>query len=169
MSTPREVPFELLRCDGSNYPSWSAHVLNILRTMGPSFECVVKASVLPKDVDDLSKLSTEEKECLSCNHRVTNLLFEYMDRELSSSIQEERLLQKTCSNAYHLWNFLEKIYEDESDDEDQEEKEEESLEEYSTAIINTHPHVTLHEDQGARTAKSAGSLLELVRPACKTG
>ena len=65
MSTPREVPFELLRCDGSNYPSWSAHVLNILRTMGPSFEHVVKTNVLPKDVDDLSKLSTEEKECLS--------------------------------------------------------------------------------------------------------
>ena len=95
MSTPCEVPFEQLYCDGSNYPSWSAHVHNILRTMGPSFERVVKASVLPKDVDDLSKLSTEEKECLSCNHRVANLLFEYMDRELSDSLQEEKLLQKT--------------------------------------------------------------------------
>ena len=95
MSTPREVPFEPLRCNGSNYPSWSAHVLNVLRTMGPSFERVVKTSVLPKDVDDLSKLSTEEKECLSCNRRVANLLFEYMDRELSDSLQEEKLLQKT--------------------------------------------------------------------------
>ena len=95
MSTPYEVPFEPLHCDGSNYPSWSAHVLHILRTMGPSFERVVKTSVLPKDVDDLSKLSTEEKESLSCNHRVANLLFEYMDRELSDSLQEEKLLQKT--------------------------------------------------------------------------
>ena len=91
MSTPCEVPFESLRCNSSNYPSWSAHVLNVLRTMGPSFECVVKTSVLPKNVDDLSKLSTEEKEYLSCNHRVTNLLFEYMNRELSDFIQEERL------------------------------------------------------------------------------
>lgn len=107
-------------------------------------------------------------ECLSCNHRVTNLLFEYMDRELSDSIQEEKLLKKTRSEAHRLWKFLEKIYEDKSDNEDQEE-EEESLEEYSTATINTHPHVTLHEDQGARTAKSAGSLLEPVRPVCKTG
>src|SRR6185312_4117367 len=131
MSTPREVPFELLRCDGSNYPSWSAHVLNILRTMGPSFERVVKTSVLPKDVDDLSKLSTEEMECLSCNHRVIDLLFEYTDKELLNSIQEEKLLQKTCSNAYRLWKFLEKIYEDNSDDEDQE-KEEEALEEHTT-------------------------------------
>jgi len=166
MSTPREVPFELLRCDGSNYPSWSAHVLNILRTMGPSFERVVKASVLPKDVDDLSKLSTEEKECLSCNHRVTNLLFEYMDKELSDSIQEEKLLRKTRSEAHHLWKFLEKIYEDESENEDEEE---ESLEVYSTATINTHPLVTSHDDQGARSKKSAGSLLEPVRPVCKTG
>ena len=162
MSTPCEVPFELLRCDGPNYPSCSAYVLNILRTMGPSFERVVKTSVLPKNIDDLSKLSTEEKECLSCNHRVTNLLFEHMDRELSDSIQEERLLQKTCSNAYRLQNFLEKIYEDDSDDEDQEDKEEKSLEDYTTATANTCPLVTPHEDQGARTAMSAGSLLEPV-------
>jgi hypothetical protein len=144
-------------------------MLNVLRTMGPSFEHVVKTNVLPKDVDNLSKLSTEERECLSCNRHVIDLLFEYMDRELSDSMQEERLLQNTGSNAYHLWKFLEKIYEDESDDEDQEEKEEKSLEEYSTATINTHPHVTLHEDQGARIAMSAGSLLELVRPVSKTG
>ena len=105
---------------------------------------------------------------MSYNRRVIDLLFECMDRELSNSILEENLLKKTRSEAHRLWNFLEKIYEDESDNEDQEE-EEVSLEEYSTATINTHPHVTLHEDQGARTAKSAGSLLELVRPACKTG
>ena len=122
MSMPREVPFEPLLCNGSNYPSWSAHMLNILRTMGPSFEHVVKTNVLPKDVDDLSKLLTEERECLSCNRHVIDLLFEYMDRELSDSIQEERLLQKTCSNTYHLWKFLEKIYEDDRDNEDQEEE-----------------------------------------------
>ena len=168
MSTPREVPFELLRCDGSNYPSWSAHVLNILRTMGPSFERVVKASVLPKDVDDLSKLSTEEKECLSCNHRVTNLLFEYMDKELSDSIQEEKLLRKTRSEAHRLWKFLEKIYEDESENKDQED-EEESLEVYSTETINTHPFVTSHDDQGARTTVSTSSLFEPVRPVLPGG
>ena len=163
MLTPHEVPFEPVRCDGSNYPSWSGHVLNILRTMGPSFEHVVKISVLSKDVDDLSKLSTEENECLSCNHRVIDLLFECMDKELSDSIQEENLLKKTRSEAHRLWKFLEKIYEDDNDDEDQEE-EEKPPEEYTTAAANTHPLVTPHEDQGARTAVSAGSLLELVRP-----
>ena len=102
MSTPREVPFELLRCNGSNYPSWSVHMFNVLRTMGPSFERVVKTSVLPKDVDDLSKLSNEENECLSCNCRVIDLLFECMNRELSDSIQEEKLLKKTRNEAHRL-------------------------------------------------------------------
>ena len=83
-----------------------------------------------------------------------------MDRELSNSILEENLLKKTRSEAHRLWKFLEYIYED---DEDQEE-EEKSLDEHTTVTANTHPSVTPHEDQGARTAVSAGSLLELVRP-----
>ena len=136
--------------------------------MGPSFERVVKKSVLPKDIDDLSKLSTEKKEWLSYNRRVIDLLFECMDRELSDSIQEEKVLQKTCSNAYRLWKFLEKIYEDDSDDEDQEEQEE-PQEEYSTATINTRSLVSSSDDQGARSKMSTGSLLEPVRPVCKTG
>ena len=73
MSTQCEVPFEPLRCNGSNYPSWSAHVLNVLRTMGPSFERVVKASVLPNDVDDLSKLSTKKRN--ACRATVVLLTF----------------------------------------------------------------------------------------------
>ena len=49
------------------------------------------------------------------------------------------------------------------------EDEEESLEVYSTETINTHPLVTSHDDQGARSKKSAGSLLEPVRPVFNTG
>ena len=61
MSTLCEVSFEPLQCDGSNYYSWSAHVLNALRALGLSYEQVVKTSILPKDFDNLSKLSNEEK------------------------------------------------------------------------------------------------------------
>jgi len=57
MSTNCEVPFEPLSLDGSNYSSWSAHILNVLRTMGPSFERAIKISILPKDLDNLSELS----------------------------------------------------------------------------------------------------------------
>jgi hypothetical protein len=35
MSTTCEVSFEPLRFDGSNYSSWSAHVLHVLHTWGP--------------------------------------------------------------------------------------------------------------------------------------
>ena len=102
MSTLCEVPFEPLVMDGSNYSSWSAHVLNALRTMGPSFERTVKTSTIPNDFDDLSKLSNEEKECLFCNRRVIDFLFENMDRKLSDLIYKEAKLRKTRLEAYHL-------------------------------------------------------------------
>ena len=102
MSTLCEVPFEPLIMDGSNYSSWSAHVLNALRTMGPSFERAVKTSTIPNGFDDLSKLSNEEKVCLFCNRRVIDFLFENMDRKLSDLIYKEAKLRKTRLEAYHL-------------------------------------------------------------------
>jgi hypothetical protein len=47
MSTSCEVSFEPLRFDGSNYDSWSAHVLHVLHNWGSPFEQVVEASILP--------------------------------------------------------------------------------------------------------------------------
>ena len=95
MSTLCEVSFEPLQCDGSNYYSWSAHILNSLRTLGPSYEQVVETSILTKDFDNLSKLSNEEKECLFCNRRVIDFLFENMDRELLDLIYKKDKLRKT--------------------------------------------------------------------------
>ena len=80
MSTTCEVPFEPLSLDGSNYSSWSAHVLNILRTMDFSFEQIAEESILPIDFDNLFKLSNEEMKCLVNNRRIDNLLFKNMDR-----------------------------------------------------------------------------------------
>ena len=169
MSTTYEVPFEPLTLDGSNYSSWSAHVLNVLWTMGPTFERAVKISILPKDFDDLSKLSNEEKELLFCNCRVIDLLFENMDSGLSDSIQEENRLQNTRCDAHRLWKFIEAICEEDSDDEDQEGEEDESLEECTTTTTYTHPPVTPLEDQEVKIEKSTGSLVELVRPVQLTG
>ena len=112
MLTLCEVSFEPLQCDGSNYYSWSAHVFNALRTLGPSYEQVVKTSILSKDFDNLSKLSNEEKECWFRNICVTNLLFENMDKELSDLIHKEDKLQETRVDAHRLWKFLEAICED---------------------------------------------------------
>ena len=132
MSILCEVPFEPLQCDGSNYYFWSAHVLNALRDLGPSHDQVVETSILPKDFDNLSRLSNEEKEYWFRNLCVTNILFENMDKELSDLIHKEDKLQVTRVDAHRLWKFLEAICEEDSDDEDQEE-EEESLEECSTS------------------------------------
>jgi hypothetical protein len=76
MSTSCEVSFEPLRFDGSNYDSWSAHVLHVLHTWGSPFEQVVEASILPEDFDseDTSNLSKEEKENVLHNYSITNLM-----------------------------------------------------------------------------------------------
>ena len=89
--------------DGSNYSSWSAYIHNVLRTMGPFFEQAIKISILPKDLDNLSELSNEEKECLFCNCCVIDLLFENLDKELLDSIQDEKKFQKICLDASRLW------------------------------------------------------------------
>ena len=131
MSILCEVPFEPLQCDGSNYYFWSAHVLNALRDLGPSHEQVVETSILPKDFDNLSRLSNEEKEYWFRNLCVANILFENMDKELSDLIHKEDKLQVTRVDAHCLWKFLEAICEEDSDDEDQEQVAE-SLEDCST-------------------------------------
>ena len=99
MSTTCEVPFEPLSLDGSNYSFWPAHVLNVLRTMGPFFEQIVEESILPNDFDNLFKLSNEEMKCLINNRHVVNLLFKNMDRELSDLIHEDDKLKETRFDA----------------------------------------------------------------------
>ena len=108
MSTFCEVPFEPLGMNGSNYISWSAHIHNVLRTMG-TFEQAIKTSILPKD---LNNLSSKEKGCLLCNRRVIDLLFESMDKDFAGSIQEEKKFSKIRLDAYHLWQLLEAICKD---------------------------------------------------------
>ena len=132
--------------------------------MGPSFEQIVKESILPNDFDNLFKLSNEEMKCLINNRRVVNLLFKNMDRELSDLIHKEDKLKQTWFDAHHLWKLIESICEEDGDNEDQEE--EESLEECATSETCIHPLETPHKDRGAESTKSAGSQVEPVRPVC---
>ena len=168
MSTTCEVPLEPLALDGSNYTSWSAHIFNVLRIMGPSFERIVESSILSDDFDNLFKLSIEKLKRSTCNFCVIHLLFRNIDRELSDLINKEDKLKEIRIDAHHLWKFLEAIYEENSNDEDQEDDEEESLEECTTTETYTHPLVTPPEDQGAESIESAGSLVESVRPVTLT-
>ena len=103
--------------NGSNYISWSAHIRNVLRTMGSSFEQAIKTNILPRD---LTNLTNKEKECLLCNRRVIDLLFESMDKNFVDSIQEKKF-SRIRLDAYRLWQLLEAICKQNNDDEDQEE------------------------------------------------
>jgi hypothetical protein len=51
MSTGGEILLELLLLDGSNYASWSACALSVLRTMGSQIERIVDVSISPSSVD----------------------------------------------------------------------------------------------------------------------
>jgi hypothetical protein len=46
MSTTREVPFEPLALDGSNYSSWRSNVLIALKVLSPTAEGIMVASIL---------------------------------------------------------------------------------------------------------------------------
>src|SRR6185437_5239638 len=105
MSTTCEVPFEPLALDGSNYSAWSAHILNVLRTMGPSFERIFESSILPDDFDNLFKLSIEELKRSTCNLRVIHLLFRNIDRELSDLINKGGQIESdknSCSSSLEV-------------------------------------------------------------------
>jgi hypothetical protein len=109
MSTAYEVYFEPLTLGGSNYESWSTHVLNGIRTFGPHAEQVVVASILPPhtslDNIDLSGLSIEELEYWQLNARVTN----YIRSTLSCDVEE--LVCDDIIDAHDIWEIFQDIYE----------------------------------------------------------
>jgi hypothetical protein len=90
MSTTREVPFEALVLDGSNYVSWSIHVLNCIRTMGPH-------------------LRENKIECWQCNSQV----FNYICSTLSDGVQEF-IYEKIEIDAHTIWEILLEEYEREN-------------------------------------------------------
>jgi hypothetical protein len=108
MSITYEVSFEPLRLGGSNYDSWSAHVLNKIRTFGPHAEQVVVASILPPctrvDNFDLSNLSREELECWQLNAQVTD----YIRSTLSCDVQE--LIYDDIVDAHDIWEIIQDVY-----------------------------------------------------------
>ena len=85
MSTSEEISLELLHLDGSNYASWSASVLDVLRAMGPHIERIVDVSISPPS-DDLAILSKEEVKCLQNNAQATNVLFSVLSEDVFDAI-----------------------------------------------------------------------------------
>jgi hypothetical protein len=108
MSTTYAVCFEPLTLGGSNFDSWSAHVLNGIRTFGPHAEQVVVASILPPctrvDNFNVLDLSREELECWQLNAQVTN----YIRSTLSCDVQE--LICDYIIDAHDIWKIFQDLY-----------------------------------------------------------
>jgi hypothetical protein len=85
-----EVFFEPLVNDGSNYASWSAHVLNAFRTMGPIIERILIVSILPPkfDIDhiDWANITQEELNCTQLNACVINFLRSILCEDIQDAI-----------------------------------------------------------------------------------
>jgi hypothetical protein len=99
MSTTREVSFEPLALDGSNYSSWRSNVLIALKVLVPTAEGIMVVSILPEDETCVSPKEMENKRL---NVVITNFLCSCMCRELKHLI----LKSKEISEGAHLiWEF----------------------------------------------------------------
>jgi hypothetical protein len=168
MSTTCEVSFEPLRFDGSNYSSWSAHVVHVLNTWGPLFERVAIASILP-DVfysEDTSNLSKEEKDYLLHNSSVINIMF----NNVSKVVQEVMFNHEDiCDDAHLIWVALKDMCTS-ADDENEEDEEDEPLEKCSTSTSCIPPLETSSRDEKNDNITTTASNQEnLVAPVLESG
>jgi hypothetical protein len=118
MSTTREVPFEPLALDVSNYSSWRSNVLIALKVLGPTTEGIMVASILLEDETCVSLKKLENKRL---NAVITNLLCSCVCRELKHLILKSKEISK---DAHLIWELLFEIVhtkcdEVESDEEDE--------------------------------------------------
>ncbi|RCV20908.1 hypothetical protein SETIT_4G095700v2 [Setaria italica] len=107
MSTPFEVTFDLkpLACDGSNYNSWSAYVLDIFRVMGPQMDLVVVVSISCQNVDR-SKLTQEEEKCIQLNAQASYILIRALSEDVLDAIMDEDDNYHTSHDAHRIWITL---------------------------------------------------------------
>ena len=168
MSTTREVSFEPLALDGSNFDSWSLNLLNEIRTFSPHAERIMYASIMPFDSDDfnfdMSKLTHEELQCTHVNSKVANFMFSALSHDLQDSIY-----RFWNNDAHWCWNLIKGLF-DEEDNDEQEEPDQESLEECSTSPSSlSEPQVTQDEQEDVNEQRTAGSLEQAVRPLATGG
>ena len=91
MSMSYEVFVEPFVSDGSNYASWSIHILNHLWTHGPLAERVVVASIFPPNFcwHRIDGTNQRELDCMQLNALVTNYLLSVVSAELKEIIIED--------------------------------------------------------------------------------
>ena len=142
MSTPNEVNLDIepLANDGSNYVSWSAHILNIFRTMGPQFEQVVVVGNSPSNVD-YSKLIKKEKNCIQLNAQASYILICALSEDIFNTIMDDDNDDTFNHDAHRIWTTLKNMY-DACKDHGQDQVESVPLEKCSTSETCTDSLVT---------------------------
>ena len=110
MSTPIELEPVLLQNDGSNFLTWSIHVLNAFRDISPLVEHIVDASIpLPiVDWSNYKNLSKEEEICVQLNAQAINVILS----TLSVEVQDEAIFngQPPLESAHLIWTRLFDLY-----------------------------------------------------------
>ena len=84
MSTPNESNPVLLHNDGSNFLSWSIHVLNAFRAISPLVEHIVDASIPLSIVDwsNYKNIPKEEERCVQLNAQAINVILSTLSAEV---------------------------------------------------------------------------------------
>ena len=168
MSTPHEVNVDIepLAIDGSNYDSWSAHILDIFRTMGPQFEQVVVVGNSPPNVD-YSQLTEKDKNCIQLNSQASYILICALSEDIFNMIMVDDNDDTLNHDAHHIWITLKSMY-DACEDHEQEQVESVSLEKCSTSATCTDSLVTPLTDQERKKIESADFMQKAVRSVSKT-
>ncbi|RLM85484.1 hypothetical protein C2845_PM04G11540 [Panicum miliaceum] len=113
MSTPNEVFFEPLVSNGSNYASWSTHVLNAFRTMGPNVERILVVSILPPKFDinliNWTNITQEKLDCTQLNACLTNFLRSILCEDIQDAIFE---MKEIRHDAHLIWATLKDTYDE---------------------------------------------------------
>ena len=108
MSMSYEVFVEPFVSDGSNYASWSIHVLNHLRTLGSLAKRVVVASILPPNFSShkIDGTSQWDLDCMQLNALATDYLLSVVCTELKEIILED---EEVWDNAHLIWKVLKDV------------------------------------------------------------
>jgi len=110
MSTPNESEPMLLQNDGSNFLSWSIHVLNAFRAISPLVEHIVDASIpLPiVDWSNYKNIPKEEERCVQLNAQAINVILS----TLSAEVLDEAIFngQTPPKSGHLIWTRLIDLY-----------------------------------------------------------
>jgi hypothetical protein len=99
----QEVTVELLNSDGSNYASWSFHLYNTFRSLGPEVEQIFDASVLPINID-MKNPSEHDLRCLRQNYQAYDILVNSLSKDVYFAIIGSN--SDVLVDAHDLWTRI---------------------------------------------------------------